>query len=415
MFRNDRTMPHTLRDLASTSDRRRRQARRQLRPIFEAMEGRIALSTLSDGGTSTLTIALADNEAFGIQSLGSTYDLTLSGTGTFANGGVASTSDFGSFGADNIAINASGVGRYSKIIIDDASTTTTNVDLVDSAANSYAASLDVEMNKSGSPAAVQIRSTSFSGSAGLTVNTIGGIQLLSGGITTASGPVVLNGNENGNYSAGGLIAVEVEAPITTTSGAITLTGNGGNATDNSDVGVRLVNGGKATTASGPIAITGRVQPGSGGDGVSTFNTGDSLATGASSATGNVTITGDGAGRGRRRGDRRRCEGQLDGGRGQCGDDHRHGLVVRERWRLLRDDGHQRHHGRRQRHHQRHDRQLRRGKCGSLFDQRGRFRLDGDRLDQPPGDRDGRVVRPGHGDRLRHDRQLDRDRGCDALG
>ena len=72
--------------------------RRPTRPALEGLEERVVLSTVSDSGSSTLTIALADNETFGIQSLGTAYQFTLSGTGTFTNGGVAASFlDFSGF------------------------------------------------------------------------------------------------------------------------------------------------------------------------------------------------------------------------------------------------------------------------------------------------------------------------------
>lgn len=280
---------------ASPIARRSHACSRRLVPTLEWMEERVVLSTLSDGGTSTLTITLADNETFGIQSAGSTYSLTLSGTGSFVNGGVTSTSDFSAFGAGNLTINASGVSRYTSINITDAATspsaTLTNVDLVDSGANSYACSLNVTMNKSTAPAAVQIRSTNFTGTAGLNVTTTGGVQLLSGGISTVNGSVTLAGGTAGPLTAESQ-GVEVEAPITSSAGNITLTGTGGSGShdDNND-GVRLINGGAANSDSGAITITGTAGPNSNSAGVIIENTGAATGTGATSQTGSIKITG----------------------------------------------------------------------------------------------------------------------------
>ncbi len=246
-------------------------------------------STVSDGGTSTLTIALADNETFGIQALGSTYQFTLSGGAfTFVDGGVASTGDFSAFGGGSLTLQASGIARYDTIRIVDVGTNT-DVDLIDSGGNGYSETVTIALDNNPKDEAIQIRESSFSGSAGLIASATANIRLISGeSITTGDGPVSLTGDNSGR-AADSLIGVEIQGPITTTGGDVTLTGTGGpNGGTNS--GVRLVNGGMVTTTSGDVVVTGTAGGGE-SDGVDVFNTVSGPVTGITSVSGDISISG----------------------------------------------------------------------------------------------------------------------------
>ena len=268
----------------------------------------MVLSTLTDGGTSTLTIALANNEAFGIQAAGglsvasagggASYTFTLSGTGTFANGGVADPADFNSFGGDSLTLNAAGLARYTTIDITDADVsvgaTSTSVNMLDSQGAAYSTNINITMNQNPEPGDVQIRSSSFTSSAGLDVETTGRIAVFNAsqtyGIQTQSGVITLDAGTAGTLTGG--IGEEIECPINSTSGAITLNGTGGLDSSAESDGVRLINGGLITTGSGPISITGTNGAG-GGDGVLVEDTVGALLEGATSATGNISLTGIG--------------------------------------------------------------------------------------------------------------------------
>jgi hypothetical protein len=254
------------------------------------------LSTLSDGGTRTLTIDLEDNETFGIQSQGSAYVLTIQGTGTtFHNGGVAASAFMSGFGGQTLIMSSSAVNSdYDLIHITDRNVSVgaidTNVDLVDSGANTYGTGIQITLNENPVPAAVQIRTTDFTGSAGLDVSTTGGIQMLSGTLSTQDGSITLQGNTTGAMT-GDSEGVEVEAPLSTNTGSITVSGQGGTGTgaDDND-GVRLINGGSVTTGSGAISITGASGAGSQSSGVVLETNGGGLPA-VTSTSGDIAITG----------------------------------------------------------------------------------------------------------------------------
>ncbi len=281
---------------AGRAARGRHRGHRCSRPSIEGLEDRLVLSRVSDGGTTTLSIALADNETFGIQSEGSTYDFTLGGSGTFTNGGVSNSGDFSGFGTSTLVLESAGISHYSTIDITDADVsvgaTGTSVDLIDSGTNTYSTNIDVTMDQNPEPANVQIQTSTFTGSAGLDIQTTGGIQLLSGGITTASGNITMNAGTAGTMATG--IADLIEAPITSTGGAISITGTGGTDVNNDDSGVLMENGGLVTTGGGSVTIHGTAGADqfSGQAGVFIYSTTTSPS-GVTSATGNIQITGTG--------------------------------------------------------------------------------------------------------------------------
>ena len=90
--------------------RRSSSARAKGRLQLERLEDRLVPATISDGGTSALSFALAPSENLTIVSNGSTY--TFTSNLNFTNGGVVSGSDFSGFLTKSLTLNASGVSRY---------------------------------------------------------------------------------------------------------------------------------------------------------------------------------------------------------------------------------------------------------------------------------------------------------------
>jgi hypothetical protein len=282
--------------LKNRAARRGGRKRWHSHPAIEDLEGRIVLSTLTDGGSTTLTIALASNETFGIQSAGSSYDFTLGSTGTFSNGGVPA-SDFSGFGTSSLTMNSSGIAHYTTINITDADVsvgaTATSVTLVNSGTNTYSTSIDVTVDQNPQPTDVTINSSTFTGSAGLDVTTTGSLDFNSGGgVTTASGPITLAGGTAETLGFG--TGVNILSSITSTNGDITITGS-----STQQPGVLVSGPGvSVTTVNGKIAITGTTTSTyAGNSGIDVFS-GSTISTTATGANGgSITIDGTDTGAG----------------------------------------------------------------------------------------------------------------------
>ncbi len=254
------------------------------------MEGRIVPATVIDNGTTTLTIHLDSNETFSSQSMGSSYVFTLGGGSyTFTNNG-ASASYLSGFGTNTLTVNSSGVAKYTNIKVTDSGASSSSVSLLNSGTNSYAATLGVTLANNNSGSAVQIAQSNFSGSAGLSVGAAGGIYV-SGAITSTSGEITLSGGDLGTLTGG--IGLNIQAPITTTTGEIDLYGTGGTSTSQNDTGVQMIQGAMVTSTSGPITIDGTSGDDSygGQDGVGIYST-TSSPSGVTSATGDIQIIGE---------------------------------------------------------------------------------------------------------------------------
>ncbi len=207
-----------------------------------------------------------------MKSEGSSYLFNLSG-GTFTSAGVVTPGLFTGFGTNTLTLQAM-VGSnpsYKTIDIIDGGTGNA-VNFVNSGTNRYASSFDVLLENSPQTEAVKINQSSFSGTAGLSVSTTEGIEVVSGTLATVSGSITLAGNSN-DSAFGNLIAVYVEASITSTSGAITITGQGGTgATASDNEGIRVANSGRIATTSGAVSISGYAGKGTADAGVEFLTT-----------------------------------------------------------------------------------------------------------------------------------------------
>src|SRR4051794_33768624 len=98
-----------------------RRAPRRIRPGLEALEDRLAPATLSDGGTSVLSIALGPNEHLAIVSNGTTYTFTSDQTflATSSTNPATQATAFSAFGSGTLTLNAPGLAQYTDISISD--------------------------------------------------------------------------------------------------------------------------------------------------------------------------------------------------------------------------------------------------------------------------------------------------------
>ncbi len=269
---------------------------RRTRPSIEGLEDRLVLLTVSDGGSLTLSIYLANNESFGIRSEGSTYDFTLGGSGTFTNGGVSNSGDFGGFGTNTLVLEAAGIAHYSTIDITDADVsvgaTGTNVTLLNSGTNTYSTSIDVTVDQNPEPTDVMLEASTFTGSAGLDVTSTGSVLFTGGAVSTASGPITLAGGTAGTLGYG--TGVNILDSITTTSGNITITGS-----STQQPGVLVQGPGTSvTTVDGNISITGTTTSDYGpNSGVDIYSGLTISTTGTGADAGSITIKGTNTGAG----------------------------------------------------------------------------------------------------------------------
>ena len=213
------------------------------------------LATLSDMGTSTLSIALAASENLAIVSNGTTY--TFSSNMNFTNGpanngvnGVANAGDFSGFGSNSLTLNASGIALYTTAIsITDTSGASANdtVTFSGSVGNSYANNFNVALTNAGAGDITFNGASSFTGTAALTASTTGAVTIASGArITQAAGTLSL--------TAGGSLAAAVDnGTAEITAPTITLAGGsiGASQANPVEINATTLN---ALTAGGNIFI-----------------------------------------------------------------------------------------------------------------------------------------------------------------
>ena len=169
----------------------------------------------------------------------------------------------------------------------------------DSGSNSYASNFNVALTN---PAAGSIAfngATSFTGSNALNASTSDFIVANSGSsITTDSGGITLSANQQVTPTSGNFIGINVNnATVESTTGAVTLTGKGGN-TGSNNYGVEIQAGGKVqATGASPalLSITGSADDGT--------SAGIMFNNGAVSSAGDVSLTANRAGHHRSGGER----------------------------------------------------------------------------------------------------------------
>ncbi len=289
------TMRSWLRRLfARPVNRTIRKEPRRIRPALEKLEDRLAPATLSDGGASTLSIALAANENIAIVSNGTTY--TFSSNLNFTNGGVANTGDFSGFASKSLTLNASGIARYTTAIsITDTSGASANdtATFNTSGANSYANHFVIALTSAAAGSISFNGTTAFSGANTLSASTTDFISVNSGAtVQTNSGSLTLTA---AGTVAGSYVGINVNnATVESTTGAITLSGTGGNTGSNND-GVEIQGGGVVTaTGASPALLSITGTPGNGTSSGIDFNDPSvSNNTYSVSSAGDVSLTGSG--------------------------------------------------------------------------------------------------------------------------
>ncbi len=246
-------------------------------PSFEGLEDRLVLATLSDGGTSTLTISLVANESVIVSPNATTY--SISSSQNFVNGGVSSAGDFGGLGSTFLTLQASGITRYSTIKFIDAGAGA-SVRLDPNGTNAFSTSIQAQFTRGPAAPGLWVTGAKFTGSAGLSAN-MNGAFYVTGPLSTASGGISITASSAATHA----VQLDPGGSITSTSGSISLQGTcssndagstgliiGGNVTistggagtvtlqgSNTGGGAGLANnaaGVQITTASGDIGLTG---------------------------------------------------------------------------------------------------------------------------------------------------------------
>ena len=157
------------------------------------------------------------------------------------------------------------------------------------ASNSYANSFNVALTNPAAGSIAFNHATSFTGSNCASASTSDFIVANSGSsITTGSGGITLSANQQMSSTGGNFIGINVNnATVESTTGAVTLTGKGGN-TGSNNYGVEIQAGGKVqATGASPalLSITGSADDGT--------SAGIMFNNGTVSTAGDVTLTANG--------------------------------------------------------------------------------------------------------------------------
>jgi hypothetical protein len=304
-----------------------RRHRRPQKLTVERLEQRLAPATLTEPNGTTLLITLDNaNEALTVVSNGTTY--SFGSSNNFVDGGVSNAGDFTGFGTTALALNASGLARYSLIRVED-SAAGASVAFNDSGLNAYSDAFQVALD--GGSAGVAFNGASIFGANALSVQTDRNITVNGGAtVSTSDGGITLEGNLQAVPTAGNFQGVRSLGTVTSTgsgnldlrgragddaatgfhvgvnvlggvvssagTGKITIVGTGGSGTvQNFGVKVEGTNA-RITSVSGAIDIIGTAGAGTGlgAAGVLTFNGGKITSTGTGATAATITINGTGA-------------------------------------------------------------------------------------------------------------------------
>lgn len=273
---------------------------------LESLESRLTPATLSDGGTATLSIALAANESLQITSAAATYDLTTNLT--FSDGGVAQPAEFSGFGGTSLQLLAAALSRYDKVQVTDSGAGTSVT--IGSGSGFFLDDLQVTQDGGASSIAVQLNNTTFSGSAGLTINsdqrvfipgtvstadggisitassaTLTGVQISGGKLTSLAGSISVNGTSSSGDGGHYGVTLESGAMITASGSAGTATVTVQGTRTGAGVSVYLASSSQVTTNGGNLTISGQSTQ---AHGVYV----DGPSTQVSSSNGAISITGN---------------------------------------------------------------------------------------------------------------------------
>jgi IPT/TIG domain/FG-GAP-like repeat len=229
--------------------------------------------------------------------------LTLTSQG---NGAYVFTTSVGTFsGTDTAELIGNGT---STLTINSALTTLNGIDIIDTAAGTdvsfgtnagaYVDNFSITLDEAGASVVTVANATSFTGTAGLNVAAARNISITAD-ITTATGDIVLDA-DNGVQQTGfftGVIISGTGVDVTTSGGNITIEGRGGDNGDNY-YGVYVQSGAKVQAGDngsifGAVSVTG-----TGGEADGNFNVGvwvDGTGSKITSSGGSVTVIGTGGG------------------------------------------------------------------------------------------------------------------------
>ena len=202
----------------------------------------------------TLTLALAKNDAVSIVANTNTYTLNLTSAGSTWSG--TDDSNVSGNGTATLTVQDS---AFNQVNLTDTGAGT-SVTFNDSGSNSYASSFNLALTNSAAGSIAFNGATSFTGSNALSASTSDFIVANSGSsITTDSGGITLSANQQVTPTSGTFIGIDINnATVQSTTGAVTLTGTGGN-TGSNNYGVEIQGGGKVqATGTSPalLSITG---------------------------------------------------------------------------------------------------------------------------------------------------------------
>ena len=264
-----------------------------LRLRLERLEDRLAPAVVSDGGTTTLSLALDANEQLAIVSQGTSYTFTSSNS-TFttisATDPANQATAFSGFTTNTLTLTAAGIAQYSTINVTDAAAGASVV-FDDSGINAYNASFSVQLTD---PAAgdITFNGNSNFGAHALLASTTQNITVNSGAnITTTSGTITLMANQQATATSGNFDGIDVfVGTITSATGSILLEGKGGD-TGNDDYGI-FVGGIVSSTGTGAGAATITLDGSSSGGTTACIGIGlNGMNTAVTSVDGAIQLTG----------------------------------------------------------------------------------------------------------------------------
>lgn len=302
--------------------RRIRRRPEHLRPWLEILEERYAPATISDGGTTALSIVLGTSENLFIESDGASYKFgsnqhftALSGTDP-AN----QSASFSGFGTTTLTMAASAITQYGTgINITDAGAGA-SVTFNDSGSNAYANNFSITLSNPGAGSISTFGNSSFGAfnlfaSTTLAIGIGGTVSSTSGNITleanlqtvptsgtnagiaiggtlkcTGTGQIVLNGRASDTGFA--KFGVQVAGNIVGGTGTALVQGTGGANSSGDPEGVDVT--GTITSLGGDVTVVG--QGGRSSVNSTIFATGINVeSTGVISAGGSGTVTVQGTG------------------------------------------------------------------------------------------------------------------------
>jgi hypothetical protein len=265
---------------------------------LEALEDRLAPATLSDAGTAILAIVLKANENLAIVSNGTSYTFTSNQAFTATSGANPANQGtaFGGLGTKTLVLTNTGLLQYGAAIKITDSGANATVTFNDSGTNAYANNFTVGLTNAGT---IDFNGTSNFGAFNLLAVTTRNIFLNRNGVThsvlqSGSGNLTLLANVQATPTSGDFNGINVDnTTVSSTSGAITLMGRGGDSSSGQQEGVHILYSVVGAGTSGTVTVDGT---GGAALGDRNFGISGSVAT-VTSGGGDVRVIGHGGGSG----------------------------------------------------------------------------------------------------------------------